>query len=293
MFRQFALDGTPASFIALSDEATDVEAKDRLHLRDAAVIGAADLLLPVSIRTGSTLASLIATAWACGTQMDSRFCCGYESRGRKLAYEVRPEHLAPGVDSELADYLVHWTRTRNSAWPDERLIDYYHDIIRSESYCRSALHTLLHILTTRRILASSRHMPGRTATVSFSALSPGELVPLMRWRARYREMSFEPYGVAVHKDCATMLGIRPVAYYDRAREPKPTGCEPWLTQSIGDVTDWRQEREYRCLGDLDLRRVPAGAIKAVCYTTEEIGFIEERTGLPAVSLTRQAGSSRS
>ena len=256
---------------------------DIRKVRDIAVIDSADVIVPVSLRPGSSLESLLMRAETEDRQVDRRFLIPYEKRSDHLAYSMPSEAVRESLDSELAEYLIHWTRSCRGAWPDERAIDYYRAVIESTEYCRSAYQTLVRIVRTGKVLASARHMPGGTDTVSYTSLPPTSLLPLMTWRARYREMAFEPYGLGISREYAEKVGIRPVVYYDKALQEPPDTCPRWLTQSSGEITDWRREQEWRHEGDIDLSAIPSEALIAVCRTASEAEALTRDSGIRATS----------
>ncbi len=277
--RQFDLVHQPVSVDLLPETHGNKTRTDALRQRDQQIIRSADRLLPIAISDRGGMARLINEADSGGKEVDRRFEAPCEKRTDKLAYNLNSAHLQQGLAGASGQFIVHWTRSCNSAWPDERLIDYYRDVLLSDHPPRSAMNTLLRILQSRRVLSSSRHMPRGEKTVSFSELSPKELVPLIKWRARYRQMSFEPYGVGIRKELAHELGIRPVKYYQTGRRSGRTNVPDWLSQSMGTVTDWRREKELRHRGDLDLANVPDKDICAFCHTSTEATLISELTGL--------------
>ncbi len=254
-----------------------MERRDHLILQDA------DRLYPVSIRPTGTMAHFIDHARTDGRNVCDSFMAPHTGRTTPLKYTLTPKQFNPDADRIGRNCLIHWTRTANHAWPDERLCDYYRAIIESASYPRSAFDTLAHILTTGVLRGSARHMPAHTPTVSFTGLPPAESIPLMRWRARYSEMSFEPYGVGIGRAAAASLGLRPVRYFD-PRQERPGQADRWLTQSIGRHTDWRNEQEYRARGDLDLRAVAESDLVVFCNTPNEAQKITALTGVRAVSV---------
>jgi hypothetical protein len=250
--------------------------------RDTYIVGAADLLIPVSVRPGGSMQELIDGAVAADRLINRDFVVPYESRRERLAYTIDSSTISPDIARIGQEYLVHWTRTANGPWPGERRIEYYRDLIAADRYSRAAFDTLKHILSTRTIIASSRHMPGKIPSVSFTGLSPREVVPLMRWRSRFGEMSFEPYGLGVRREMAAQLGIRPVVYGERPQARHDQRAY-WLTQSAGTRTDWRQELEFRYRGDLDLAAVPNDQLVAFCLRPGEAGDIAARFGISACS----------
>jgi hypothetical protein len=128
-------------------------------------------------------------------------------------------------------------------------------------------------------------MPGNVPVVSLSDLSPVEVIPLMRWRARYRQMSFEPYGIGIERQVALEHGICPVRYYDRENGELPAAENIWLSQSAGTKGNWTAEREYRHRGDFNLGAIPRNKLLLLCHTAAEADQIEMETGIRAVSFT--------
>ncbi len=249
-------------------------------LRDQSVIDQVDELWPVSIRRGGKMSSVIETASGKGIAIDRQFEIGYSVRPPVLKYTVDPSRLSPSIRNMTSQYLVHWTRTSNHPWPGERPIDYWISVLSSTNYCRSAFETLKRILSTKCIQASNRHMPAGYRTVAFSGLSPIEVLPLMRWRARYGEMSFEPYGIGIRFESAMAQHILPVSY---VQSHGPTCATPWLCQTIGSKTDWRAEREYRHLENLDLKQISGDDLIVFTLEKSEADTISRDFGLKAVS----------
>ncbi|HUV30672.1 MAG TPA: hypothetical protein VMY05_06270 [Acidobacteriota bacterium] len=250
-----------------------------LRIRDEAVIEGADLLVPVSVRHGGHMYTFIA---ASGKPVVSDFQVPYQPRGSALAYRLPPDCTWSGAIRSEGQYLYHWTRGVSHAWPDERQIEFYRDVITSDEWPRGALATLRRILRTKRIIASGRHMPGGEPTVSFSALSPDETVPLMRWRSRYAEMSFEPYGLGIDCAWAERRGARPVRYCSKQSEAESSESPLWLQQSVGRVTDWRSEKEFRHRGDFSLEGIPADRMVLLCLHRDEAAMLEREFGISSI-----------
>jgi len=246
-----------------ADRASGLERRDRL------VIEQADILLPLSLRTNGNMAELLTEAESTAHKVDRQFEIGCPGRTSGLKYNLSGEPLNPALDEATGEYLIHWTRGTSYPWPGERKISLYRAVIQSTRWPRSAFDTLKRIVSTRTIVASSRHMPDRTPTVSFSGLAPPEVIPLMRWRARYGEMSFEPYGIGIDRNLAAELGIREVQYCDSRGRRRVPADERWCWQSSGKITDWRAEQEYRCRGDLRLDGIPREAVALFCMTAPE------------------------
>ena len=250
--------------------------------RDLAVIQRADRLLPISIRPEGNMAQTLKVAEQTGRQVIRDFQIDYQARENPVAYSVSPDRIRPELDSLGGEYLIHWTRASNGPWPGERRVEYYRDVASSSRYPRTAFDSLTQILRTGRIMGSPRHMPANTPTVSMTGLSPTACIPLMRWRARYGEMSFEPYGIGISRKLAEQIDIKPVEYYDDPANPPP-GVDLWRTQFKGTKTDWRQENEYRFRGDFDFSSISRDAVVAFCLNHDEARQIETQFGVRAIS----------
>jgi hypothetical protein len=160
-------------------------------------------------------------------------------------------------------------------WPGEAASDFYQAIVDSGChYPRSALETLIRILSEHTIRASKRHMPGNICAVSFSSLGLAEAVKLMRWRARYREMTFEPYGIGIKQTAAGKAGINKVYYGNPEMVAYLEPDERPYFQSLGLIGDWEKESEYRHLGSLDLRQFDPSDIMAIVKSRHEIEKVQ-------------------
>lgn len=253
---------------------------DKLAARDKMVMAIADLVLTVSIRSGGSMERLAQVAAMQGKCVDSTFQTAYQLRKIPLCYTVPTDTLSEAITKVGSSYLIHWTRSANHHWPGERSIEYYRDVAHSDRYCRTGFDTLKRILSERCLRSSARHMPRGFATVAFSGLPPVEVLPLMRWRARFGEMSFEPYGIGIRREVALASGISPVSYITKRSR---TCATPWLCQSVGQRTDWRQEQEYRHLGDLNLERFDRADLQVITLHPHEAREISHSSGLSAVS----------
>jgi hypothetical protein len=242
---------------------------DRLARRDQMIIAQADLLLPISVSQSGNMAGYLKKAVEQKRLIERRFQIATVEPGAMLKLGLDGQELSSDVLGLDDEYLIHWTRATNSSWPGEKKIIFYRDVMQSAAWPRSGMHTLERIVETKMLLASGRHMPEKCATVSWSSLSPVEVVPLMRWRSRYREMSFEPYGIGITREGAARLGIRPVTYHDAEGRDVSVSDESWLTQSVGMISDWRAEKEFRHRGNLSLAGIADEEIALFCMTGAE------------------------
>lgn len=245
-------------------------------IRDQLIINDADILYPVSIRPDGNLERLINSAKADGKVVDSGFQTEYSDSVYSCKIDLDFDKLNSDIDRQLEDCVIHWTRSSNSPWPDETMYSYYESILNSTSrYPRSGFDTLMRILFEKRLRASSRHLRKNLSAVAFSSLQPTHAARLMKWRARYHEMTFEPYGIAIDKNFADTIGIRKVFYgnqemYDFLEDEN----KPYF-QSVGTKGYWIPEKEYRHIGDIDLSLIPHDSITAIVWRPAEIDEIKE------------------
>lgn len=219
--------------------------------RDAAVARLADRLLPVSVRPGGTMAALLDLH---RHKVDPAFVTPYDKTPRP-----RPRYDAAALDADVDwnRWLIHFTRTCAGPWPDETDFDYYDAVIAStDEYCRSARKTLMHILETGVIRASADNIRGRFPVVPFAGVDPDTAPGLFRYRPRLVNPGLEPYGIAVRKDAALALGLRPVTYglpeqYDRLAPMD----KPYFQHRGRFASQWMIEHEWRRIGDFPLDAV--------------------------------------
>lgn len=282
---QFDLSEENVTFRALLPNVGETYDKQKfMQERDRLVVLDADVIIPISIRPDGVMSKLVIEAENGGKPVINSWRIKHEARQKPLGFVIDDNELTEEIRTVEDRYLVHWTRAANGPWPTERTIDFYRDIVNSQTYPRSGFDTLRTIVRSRKIVPSTKHMPDNTPCVSFSALAPRKLLPLIRWRARYRQMSFEPYGIGIHYETATAHGIQPVRYYQNTESP-PADIENWLTQSNGIKSDWRQEQEYRHRGEVDFSEIHLDKLICFCRTREEAELLSATTGITSIPFT--------
>jgi hypothetical protein len=282
---QFNLDPSLVRFKAIIPKTNAFQISQLFYERDSAAVFEADVLIPVSIRPKGHMEDLIQKKMNKKQgAVNVQFQIEYQKRRESISYHVSSENL-PSETGMLGDqYIIHWTKAPNGPWPTEKKFAYFDAVAGSDFYPRNAFHTLQNIIKTGKIIASSVNMPKGTPVVSFSGLAPDKMLPLMRWRSRFRRMSFEPYGIGIEKMTARQLGIVPVRYYQKGEYPRNKPL--WQLQSRGFKTDWKQEMEYRYLGDFNLPGISRTKIVCFCHTRHEADIIEKSSGLKAYPLIR-------
>jgi hypothetical protein len=255
---RFRLDAALAGYVFI-DAAEGRGKKSGWPARDKTIMDVADVLIPVSIRSGGNLERMIADYTG---KIHGGFTAPYQKSARP-----RPRYDSFSINPAWRDgeWLVHFTRTSPGPWPDETGYDYYRAVSRSGTeYCRSALVTLRHILEAGIIYGSGRNIRRGRRVVGFTRFSREMCRDLFRYRPRLVNTNFEPCGIAVRQEAAAGLGIRPVRYGPPGLYRKlPDAEKPYFQSAGGDGVRWRGENEWRLVGDFDLSRIPPGIGKAV------------------------------
>jgi len=253
--------------------------------RDRLIINNADMIYPIALRPDSTLASLFNNREQSMTKIAEEYRTDYVKPDQPCKMKIDRESLNSNIDSRLNDFIIHWTRTSNNPWPGERLYDYYDAILLSgDHFPRSAHNTLTRILREKTIRASSRHYHKGISAVAFSELKPSNAINLMKWRARYREMTFEPYSIAIRKSAAEALGIKKVIYGDKKIYGSLNASDKPYFQSIGIKGFWVPEREWRHSGDIDLSVINPDDIKIIVWREAEIHSVKKCIECEVVAL---------
>jgi len=254
--KEFCLPAKRVSIVIAGDNREDTEHAP--HIRDEALLKHADIVAPVSIRPGGFWERQLSTvSVTTATTIDNRFRVTYQKKHHKIkqSYVARKPDMTTA--RRLRGYVIHWTRATNHPWPGERRCDYYHAICAAtDTYPRSALATLERILTEKRIRGSGRHMPQGEAMVGLTSATLEESIALMKYRARYREMTIEPYAVSLPLAVARQVGVRQVRYVAKDALATLTKDGQLFAHAVGGAgTDWQREKEWRMRGDLDLAPV--------------------------------------
>ena len=276
---QFQTDDQLVTFIPATERYDGVTEKLQV-LRDRYIISHAGTLLPIAVRKGGNMDKLIAQREANGVRVNRQFQTVYQKRHIPMAYYLDKKALLPKIQEFDEPYLIHWTRAVNGPWPTEKRIDYYKAIAQADVYPRNAFDTLKNILSQKLIYGSSKHKARKIASVSFSSLTPRDMLPLMRWRSRYKQMYFEPYGIGVKKGDGFHCGIRPVHYY--RGKTVPANIETWLLQSVGSKGDWFKEQEFRFQGNFDMSDLPLETMICFCHTAAEAAYIRKKFQIKAI-----------
>jgi hypothetical protein len=199
----------------------------------------------------------------------------WDKSGRKNEVSVaaarlgeEPHHKPAAIVSRPPDkpwrFLTHCTRRAQGRWPDQSEQEYLDELILGEpTRDRSSLATLMRILGSRRLLATGTTIRSGTEVVSFTDANFAELAKMRQFRAHRTRWDFEPYGICIDQHDLKVLGTRPAAYGNDELWGRLAVAERPFFQKTADSgqegVDWRMEREWRHLGDLDLDAIPTAS----------------------------------
>jgi len=287
--REFQLSHTRITFRFQQPSIAGRMKKSHWPARDAQLSAMADIVYPVSIRPGGGLASLLAVPET-QAKIDDRFRVQYQTSSHHQSYPPDNTVINPALSERPWPYLTHWTRAAAGKWPGEHAATYYRDVVNSRNnYPRSAMETLKRILTEQRLRASTRHIRGGYSVVSFTALPLGEAIKLMRWRRRYVQWTFEPYGIAIDREVALAIGIRPVVYGEPPEYEELSESERLFFQNRGlRAGDWIAEQEWRYPGDLNLALIPRNKMRVITQLEADGEALKSEDYPAAITLYRSA-----
>jgi hypothetical protein len=178
--------------------------------------------------------------------------------------ERLPAAMTAVPPAEGWEFLTHCTRRRDGPWPGQSEQEYLDDLILGRPGAdHSALAALRRIAQQQRLIASSEGIRGAARAVSFTDVPLAELRRLHVFRPHRGRWDFEPFGICIRRHWLEQLGARPVLYGDdRLWAALPPEQRPFFqmrqARAAGHSSmDWTVEREWRCLEDVDLRRLPS------------------------------------
>lgn len=156
-------------------------------------------------------------------------------------------------------YLIHWTRRRVGPWPEQTQSEFLDDLIfQSSRREHSQLSSLCRILATRKVLGSNEIIRDRRPVVCFSSIPVEQLRQKRIFRPHLSRWDFELFGIAIDKELLKNLGAKPVIYGDESTWAGLAEHDrPWfqVDKTASGSIDWKSEREWRLLGDVNLEKV--------------------------------------
>ncbi len=245
--------------------------KDNWLLRDQAALTLAQKVVPVSIRQGGRLHTLLEDA-----SFSTKCIYDFKIELEKPVTGPRHYELNSIKSFDNWDYITHWTKTCHGPWPGEPRSSYYARLVSSgNEFPNQAVNTLMNIISEKKIRASANWMREGRPAIGFTESDPARALSLMRWRPKRVNWNFEPYGIAIDKKTAKALGIRPAIYGDQQKyEVLSDEDKPYFQFQGGADVDWSQECEWRHLGDLILTDIPEDKIRYLVWDQTEAAKLE-------------------
>ncbi|MBU1936361.1 hypothetical protein KKG05_03115 [bacterium] len=264
--RDFHLDANKTLFIFPEDSPDSFKSLANFPKRDAWTVALAETLYPVAIRPDGNLETVIEKS----SKVNDENRIPYVKATRPSPFS-NLEIANPRNDVLPWDALTHWTRKTANPWPDETKADFYAAFnTKQNGYPRSGFHTLKRVLKQQRLLASNRLIRSGKSVVSLTECLPWELAKLVKWRPGLFRWTFEPYGIALNKTKLESFGARRVVYGEDYQFRFLQGEDIPFFQSCGHgENNWREEKEWRHLGDIDLNQFEPEDVIIFVYTNEE------------------------
>jgi|694.fasta_scaffold00262_15 hypothetical protein len=157
-------------------------------------------------------------------------------------------------------YLTHCTRARVLKWSDTKLSsDWDRWLLDGLPEETSPWETLLQIAHSQRLMSFPDMTRDKIPTISFSAVPLVELLSRRAYRSHLRRWDWEPYGLCVQKSALRGFPVREVIYGEESTwNDLDRESRPWFQPrfSRNGKLDWQEEKEWRLLGDLRLRKLP-------------------------------------
>lgn len=271
----------------------DIPEKDRL------LLSAAEMILVLGLRANGYVHHLLRSSLAEGRRVTLLDLPSLQARAaredlmalgatlwRPTEEEQRPlgdvntttfDESVPSAACEIApiptgdgwEFLSHTTRSCPGPWPGQDTTEYVDSLLDdSDDADHSAVATLSRIVRRRLLRASSRLIRGRFPVVCLTQISLQDLPKVRQYRAHRTRWDFEPFGLCINREWLQERGARPVIYGVESTWPQLSEADrPFFqcvrppeadTQQSGGI-DWAVEQEWRHVGDLDLRKLPADA----------------------------------
>lgn len=171
-------------------------------------------------------------------------------------------------DQESWEYLAHCTRGWRGALPQESEISYllrlWHQ---GNTPSGHPLLTLIKILDDGYLRGTTWLTRGRDASVSLTAVPLKELLSRRSFRSHLGRWDWEPYGLLFRRQHLTQA--RPVTYAPASEYQQLNPTDQAYFQPSDSKYDWSAEKEWRVLGDINLRCLPPSAVTAFVRSRRE------------------------
>lgn len=278
ILRDFNLDINRILIIFPNDPPHEQVSLSDFPMRDAWIAAIADVLYPIAVRPGGNLAGIAELFRTVTGKVNEQCRIPYEKTTRS-SFRSEMNLITREEVGQPWGSLTHWTRASVDPWPEETKADFYTAFEKNEDgYPRSAFHTLKRILKQRCLIASKKLIRGREKVVSLTACPPWELGKLVKWRPNLLRWTFEPYGIALNRSKLESLGAQPVVYGENYQYRFLKDGDKSFFQSCGHgENNWRAEKEWRYIGDLDLNLFNPEDVTVFVFTREEADMLQRES----------------
>lgn len=193
------------------------------------------------------------------------------------------------------DYLIHWTRRRMGPWPDLTHDDYLDDLLfRSGRRRQNELAALCRILASRALFSTADLTRDPRPVICFSRMRLSELITKRVFRSHLSRWDFEPFGIAFSPAMLQdKFGASPVIYGDESKWNRlDDSARPYfqLQNSASGQIDWRQEKEWRTLGDVDLNQIAADEAIVFVGREADADWVRQISVWPVVVLPQSSSN---
>ncbi len=175
------------------------------------------------------------------------------------------------------EWLLHWTRPSTGPWPDESSDDYLDSLIlRTDRSQRSALATLLRIVTDGVLRGSSTGIRGGYKVVSLTAVPLSEFRSRRTFRNHLNRFDFEPWGIAFRR--SALKGLAQAVTYgsDDDWHRLPEQARPFFQKATsGGATNNVAEREWRVLNELVFDKFSSDDVCVFAPTQQDAELIAQ------------------
>jgi len=281
VIEDFALDKAKVLFIFPDRETQPEKNYLKLPKKDFWIASMADRIYPVSVRPGGNHTRILELFNIIPGRVSQKFRIDYE---KPTGSGFHPEQLPPLVKREEKDweYLTHWTRTSIEPWLKESKAEFYRSMFdRTTGYSHDGYNTLCRILQDKTIFASDKLIRGGYKTVSLTEAPVWDILQQIHWRSPLQRWTFEPYGIAIRKEKMAEAGVKKVLYgLDYQYRFCLEEDKPYFQAYDLEGYDWRKEREWRYVGDLNLDQFEPEDTFVIVKTFDEAEQLGEWSPFP-------------
>ena len=149
------------------------------------------------------------------------------------------------------------------------------------------------MLACRVIYGSSELTRDERPVVCLSEIPLDRLQAHRVFRSHLGRWDFEPFGIAIARSYLESTGARPVIYGDETVwEQLPDNDRPFFQhvnasqyESKSQPIDWRTEKEWRIVGDLDLDKIPRDQAIVFVHSIQDAKLAGSISNWPVVVLS--------